>query len=105
LAIGALLITYHLLIKAEWQNYSTALLISSHLIWISLVFMAFTMFLLFSTLKSTGIVYGPDSPPLTDLPKGVIGINGWANRLLVLCYIVYPVLTAKLLLNIITLNN
>ncbi|MBK8349998.1 MAG: DUF998 domain-containing protein [Saprospiraceae bacterium] len=38
LPIGALLITYHLLIKAEWQNYSTALLISSHLIWISLVF-------------------------------------------------------------------
>lgn len=105
LPIGALIITYHLLNKVEWQNHSTTLLISSHSIWISLIFMAVSMFLLFSTLKATGIVYGPDSPPLTELPKGVIGINGWANRLLVLCYILYPVLTAKLLLTIVTLKN
>ena len=105
LPIGALLITYHLLKKAEWQNYSTSLLLSSHSIWISLLFMAVSMFLLFSSLKSTGIAFGPGSPPLSDLPKGVIGINGWANRLLVLCYILYPVLTARILLSIITLKN
>jgi Protein of unknown function (DUF998) len=105
LPIGALLISYHLIKKAEWQNHSTSLLLSSHSIWISLIFMAVSMFLLFSTLKTAGIVYGPDSPPLTDLPKGVIGISGWANRLLVLCYIAYPVLTAKVLLTIITLKN
>jgi hypothetical protein len=102
LPIGALLISYHLIKKAEWQNHSTSLLLSSHSIWISLVLMAVSMFLLFSSLKSAGIAYGPDSPPLTDLPKGVVGINGWANRLLILCYIVYPVFIAKLLLNIIT---
>jgi hypothetical protein len=103
--IGALLISYHLIKKADWQNHSTSLLISSHSIWISLVLMAATMFLLFSSLKSTGIVYGPDSPPLSELPKGVIGINGWANRLLVLCYILYPVLTAKILLTILSFKN
>lgn len=105
LPIGALLISYHLIKKAEWQNDSTALLLSSHAIWISLLFMAGSMFLLFSTLKASGIAYGPDSPPFTELPKGVIGINGWANRLLVFCYIIYPVLTAKILLTIITLKN
>jgi len=105
LPIGALLISYHLVKKTEWQNYSTSLLFSSHAIWISLVFMGVSMFLLFSSLKATGIVYGPDSPPFTELPKGVIGINGWANRLLVLCYILYPVLVAKLLLTIVTLKN
>ncbi|MDP1801608.1 MAG: DUF998 domain-containing protein [Bacteroidota bacterium] len=105
LPIGALLISYHLIKKADWQNHSTSLLLSSHLVWISLVFMAASMFLLFSSLKSAGIVYGPDSPPLTELPKGVIGINGWANRFLVLCYILYPVLTARVLLTIITLKN
>lgn len=95
--IGALLISYHLIGKPEWQNHSTSLLISTHLIWISLIFMAASMFMLFSSLKSAGIEYGPDSPPLTELPKGVIGISGWANRLLVLCYIAYPFLLARIL--------
>jgi hypothetical protein len=104
LPIGALLISYHLLKKAGWQNQSTTLLLSSHSTWISLVFMGVSMFLLFSSLKAAGIVYGPDSPPFKELPKGVVGINGWANRLLVLCYIMYPVLTAKILLTIITLK-
>jgi Protein of unknown function (DUF998) len=88
--IGALLITYHLLKKVEWQNYNTTMLISSHSIWISIVLMAVSMFLLFSSLKSAGIEYGPDSPPLTELPKNVIGISGWANRILVLCYLAFP---------------
>lgn len=105
LPIGALLITYHLVKKTELQGHSFSLLFSSHAIWISLVLMAASMFLLFSSLKSAGIVYGPDSPPLTVLPKGVIGINGWANRLLVICYIFYPVLIAKVLLAISNLKN
>ncbi|MES2794680.1 MAG: DUF998 domain-containing protein [Bacteroidota bacterium] len=105
LPIGSLIITYHLLKNVEWQNYSTTLLVSSHSIWISLVLMGVTMFLLFSSLKSAGVVYGPDSPPLSELPKGVIGINGWANRLLVLCYLIYPILTAKIVLNILELKK
>jgi hypothetical protein len=105
LPIGALLISYHLIKKTEWQNHSTSLLLSSHSIWISLILMAVSMFLLFSSIKAAGIVYGPDSPPLAELPTGVIGINGWANRLLVLCYILYPVLIAKILLTLITLKN
>jgi hypothetical protein len=105
LPIGALLISYHLINKTEWQNHSASLLFSAHSTWISLAFMGVSMFLLFSSLKAAGIVYGPDSPPLTTLPKGVIGINGWANRLLVLCYLMYPVLTAKLLLTIITFKS
>jgi hypothetical protein len=79
LPIGALLISYHLIKKAEWQNHSASLLFSAHSTWISLAFMGVSMFLLFSSLKATGIVYGPDSPPFATLPKGVIGINGWAN--------------------------
>lgn len=105
LPIGALIITYHLLKIPEWQNNSFALLLSSHSIWISLLFMAGSMFLLFSGLKSAGIVYGPDSPPLTEIPKSVIGISGWANRLLVLCYLSFPILTAKIALNILELKK
>jgi len=105
LPIGALLISYHLIQKTEWQNHSTLLLLSGHAIWISLILMAVSMFLLFSSLKANGIAFGPDAAPMSELPKGVIGINGWANRLLVLCYIAYPILIAKLLLTIINLKN
>lgn len=100
LPIGALIITYHLLKRAEWQSHSTALFMSSHSIWISLILMAGSMFLLFSSLKSAGIPYGPDSKPFSELPEGVIGINGWANRLLVLCYLAFPIIGAKIFLAI-----
>jgi|JI6StandDraft_1071083.scaffolds.fasta_scaffold78777_2 hypothetical protein len=105
LPIGALLISYHLIQKTAWQNHNTLLLLSGHAIWISLILMAVAMVLLFSSLKANGIAFGPDAAPMSELPKGVIGINGWANRLLVLCYIAYPILIAKLLLTIINLKN
>ena len=105
LPIGALIVTYHLLQNIEWQNNSTLLLLSSHSIWMSLVLMAGSMFLLFSGLKSSGVSFGPDSPPLTELPKGLIGVSGWANRLLVLCYLAYPILTARIVLNILELKK
>ena len=105
LPIGALLISYHLIQKTAWQNHSTLLLLSGHAIWISLILMAVAMVLLFSSLKANGIAFGPDAAPMSELPKGVIGINGWANRLLVLCYIAYPILIAKLLLTIINRKN
>ncbi|MBD1431485.1 DUF998 domain-containing protein [Sphingobacterium sp. DN00404] len=105
LPIGALLISYHLIKKEEWQNHCTPLIISSHSTWISLIFMAGSMFLLFSSLKSAGIEFGQNSKPFVELPKGVIGINGWANRLLVLCYILYPVLAAKILITILELKE
>jgi hypothetical protein len=99
LPIGALLISYHLLKKAEWQEFSGTLLVSTHSIWISVVLMGLTMFLLFSSLKSAGIAFGPDSAPMNELPKGIIGVNGWANRLLLPCYLAYPILTAKMVLS------
>jgi len=105
LPIGALLISYHLIQKPEWKEHSFGLLFSAHTIWMSAVFMAISMLVLFSSLRSAGIAYGPDSPPFTELPKGIIGFNGWANRLLVLCYILYPVLLAKLVITIINLKN
>ncbi|RYF92968.1 MAG: hypothetical protein EOO02_24595 [Chitinophagaceae bacterium] len=105
LPVGALLISNHLIKNADWQQHRTAMLFSSHATWISLLFMGLSMFLLFSSMKKTGITYGPDSSPFTDLPKGVIGINGWANRVLVLCYIFYPVLMAILFLTINTIKN
>lgn len=100
LPVGALLISYHLVKKSIWQDHTAALMFSSHAIWISMILMAGSMFLLFSSLKAAGVVFGPDSAPMMELPKGVIGLNGWANRLLIFCYIFYPVLIAKLFLSL-----
>lgn len=103
--IGALIIAYHLLKKAEWQNNSSALLYASHATWLSVVLMAVSMMVLFSGLKSAGIAFGPNQPPLTELPKGVIGLNGWAGRLVVLCYLLFPILIAKIYLTIHSSQN
>lgn len=103
--IGVLLVTYHLLEKSEWQNYTIAMLFSSHSIWISLILMGTALLLFFSNLKSAGVEFGSNSAPITELPKGVTGIHGWLNRFLVLCYILYPILTAKILLTILYMGN
>lgn len=100
LPLGALLITYHLISKIEWRDDNLLLLLSTHSIWISFILMAVSMFLLFSTMKAAGIPIGPGQEPLTIMPKGVIALNGWANRLLVLSYILYPILTSKIILDI-----
>jgi hypothetical protein len=39
---------------------------------------------------------GPHAEPPQVLPDGVIGMNGYANRLLIVCYIAWPVLIASL---------
>lgn len=91
LPIGALLICYHLIGFEQWQSHQDILLISTHSIWISFVLMAISMVILMSGYKKTGLPMGPDVEPPKELPKGVIGVNGYFNRLLVVCYILWLV--------------
>ena len=55
---------------------------SAHLPWISFALMigAFAMFI--SALKSAGVDVSAQTGPLSQLPEGVSGYVGWANRLL-----------------------
>lgn len=55
---------------------------SAHLPWISFSLMigAFAMF--FSALKAAGVDLSAQAEPLKELPVGVTGYVGWANRLL-----------------------
>jgi hypothetical protein len=100
LPIGALLVTYHLITFEGWSNYKTTLLYSSHAIWISLVLMAVSMMMLFSSFKKAGLPMGPDVEPPKSLPAGVNPWNGYANRLLVVCYIGWIILMAKTYMSI-----
>jgi len=54
----------------------------AHLPWISFVLMLGTFALLFSALKAAGIDMSGQTGPLKELPVGVTGYLGWANRLL-----------------------
>lgn len=95
LPISALIVTYHLL-NANVINQSNTL-IAAHSTWISIVLMALTMMLMFSGFKKAGVKWDKDSPPPTEVPKGVIALGGYANRLLVFCFIFWVIYVAYLL--------
>ena len=98
--IGALIIGYHLGNQNNWLSHKNELLILAHSVWVSLVLMGATMGLLFSGLKKAGVPFGPNQEPLTEIPKNVIGINGYANRLLVLIYITFNIIVSLIYLNL-----
>jgi hypothetical protein len=54
---------------------------SAHLPWVSFAIMLGTFALFFSSLKAAGVDMSGQTP-LAQLPDGVVGYVGWANRLL-----------------------
>jgi hypothetical protein len=98
LIVSSLLIAYHLVKQDGWSAHSTAMLFSTHAIWISCVLMAVSMAVMFSGFKAAGIAFGPDAAPPKEVPPGVIALGGYANRFLVFCYQFWVVLHAYLFL-------
>ena len=96
LPIGALLVSYDLIKNDQWAIFQSEIILTAHLPWISVILMAVSMMLLFAGFKKSGIDFGPDKAAPETLPKGVIGINGYMNRFLVLTYIAWVVLIAKI---------
>lgn len=96
LPIGALLVSYPLVKLAGWNMYKTLILVSAHATWISIVLMAVGMMLLFSGFKKAGVEVGPEKEAPSTLPPGVIAFAGYANRLLILSYMAWPVMLAYL---------
>lgn len=67
---------------------------SAHLPWIAFALMLGTLALLFSALKSAGVDMRAQTGPLQELPPGVTGYVGWANRLIFLASYLWTVLAA-----------
>lgn len=99
LPVAVLLIGYHLATMEGWSSHRALLLCTSHATWISLVLMAGSMALLFSGFKKAGVPMGPGATPPDKLPEGVIALAGYANRLLILVYNLWPILVAKIFLS------
>ena len=86
LPIAAMLISVSLGRTAVWSVAKKALLWTANLTWISVIIMAVTFIVLIVTYTQAG---GEMTSQVTELPAGVIALVGWANRLLIVVYVVW----------------
>jgi hypothetical protein len=93
LPLAAMLISAHLSRTASWTPARRLLLWTANLTWVSLVVLAATFVLLVVTFSQ--VPGGPPTHPPKVLPPGVIGLVGWANRLLVVLYCVWVIAVAR----------
>jgi hypothetical protein len=98
LPVAALLIGYHIADLAPWNQSATAIILTSHVPWISLVLMAAGMATMFAAFKRAGMPMGPNIPPPDAPPAGAFIWSGYANRLLVICYVGWLVLVSGIYL-------
>lgn len=93
LPIAALLIGYNLTQIPDTQ--ASGIIISSHATWISFVLMGIAMAVMIAGFKKSGIPMGPGAEVPKAVPPGVIALAGYANRLLVICYIGWLIVIAE----------
>jgi len=84
LPIAALLISVNLGRTDPWSGAKRTLLWTANLTWVSVALLAATFVLLIATFSR--VAGGLPAHAPTVLPPGVIGLVGWANRLLVVVY-------------------
>jgi hypothetical protein len=94
--LAASLISVSLCRAQRWSSARKWLLWTSNLIWISLALFVATMVILVVTLHHAGRNM---SGHMTQLPAGVIGVDGWANRLFVVTSCVWVIAVARRALN------
>jgi hypothetical protein len=91
-AIAASLISVSLCRAEPWGRVRRQLLWTSNLIWASLVSLVLSIVLLVVTFHHSRVQPGPH---ITQLPPGVIGLDGWADRLFILCSCAWLMATAR----------
>ncbi len=91
LCIAAVLITLAL---ARRPDISGPPLWAAHLPWLTFALMLGTFALFFSALKAAGVDMAGQSGPLKELPAGVSGHVGWANRALFAASYLWAALTS-----------
>ena len=89
LPVAALLITYNLIQHPAWSSHSSILLYTAHATWISLVLMGIAMGVMMSGFKKAGLPMEQNAPVPEKVPDGVIALAGYANRLLVVSYVLW----------------
>jgi hypothetical protein len=78
--IGAVLISINLGRAAAWQPVSRSLSVLAHLSWITVLLLIASLVLMsIQFMQVNGGVLPSEAP--SALPPGVLGLDGWANRL------------------------
>jgi hypothetical membrane protein len=83
LPIAAMILSTRLARTTPWSSAREPLLWSAHLTWMTLALFIISMILLIVTYTRTGAPLQAQIPIGAPLPEGVVGVNGWLNRLLV----------------------
>ncbi len=96
LPIAAMLLGYSLAEFPAFAHSASMIIFASHATWISVVLMGAAMGVMIAGFKKAGIPMGPDIPPPTSVPPGVVALAGYANRVLVLAYLFWVGLVATL---------
>jgi hypothetical protein len=91
ICIAAVIITMAL---KRTANITAPPTLVANLPWMSMALMAGAFALLFGALKAAGVDVSGQSPPLQELPSGVSGYVGWANRLIFVTSYLWTILAA-----------
>jgi hypothetical protein len=94
LPIAAMVISVNLGHRQPWSASKRTLLWTANLTWVSVTLLAATFVLLIATFGHVGGGLPAQAPK--TLPPGVIGLVGWADRLLVVVYCVWVITVALL---------
>lgn len=89
LPVAALLISYNLIQLDDWSHAKSTIMFFVHATWISLVLMGVAMVVMISGFKKAGLVVEQNAPLPEKVPDGVIALAGYANRLLVVSYVIW----------------
>lgn len=93
LPIAAMLISVGLGRRAAWASARRSLLWTANLTWVSVLLLAATFMVMIVTFSQ--VPGGLPAHPPKVLPHGVIGLVGWANRLLVVLYCAWAITVAR----------
>ena len=93
--VAALLVSVSLGRTEAWSSTKRALLWIANLSWISVLLLAATLVLMAVQLAKANGGQLPRHAP-KSLPPGVLGLNGWANRLIVASYCLWVFVVARL---------
>lgn len=93
LPIAAMIISVTLGRTPAWSSARRNLLVGANLTWITVLLLVASFVLMVGTFMATGLSTPAQVPNV--LPAGVIGLVGYANRLLVLCYYLWVAVLAR----------
>lgn len=91
--VAALLLSVALGRTQAWRRARRTLLFIANLSWISVVLLAATLLLMTMQVARANGGHLPEHAP-KSLPPGVLGLDGWANRLIVLSYCLWVFVAA-----------